>query len=152
QRLQVAVGLGCAVLGGALAAALSSKGWPMWLALPATAVIMVALAYGIERLVLRRLVNQEGIILFMATLGLAYSIDGAGQAIWGSDIYSLNLGLRKDPFLLLQDIFEGGVLVEPTDLVAAGIAGALVVGLALFFQKTRTGRALRAVADDHAAA
>jgi len=151
-RLQVSIGLVCAVLGGVLAAAFSGRGWPMWLALPATAIIMVALAYGIERLVLRRLVNQEGIILFMATLGIAHFIDGAGQTIWGSDIYKVDLGLPKDPIFLLQGVFEGGLLVEPTDLIAAGIASALVICLAFFFQKTRTGRALRAVADDHAAA
>jgi branched-chain amino acid transport system permease protein len=151
-RLQVAVGLACAVLGGALAARFSGGGWPMWLALPATALIMVALAYGIERLVLRHLVNQEGIILFMATLGIANFIDGAGQTIWGSDIYKVDLGLPKNPIFLLEGMFPGGLLVEPGELVAAVIAGALVIGLAIFFQKTRTGRALRAVADDHAAA
>src|SRR5262245_11420168 len=97
SRLQVAVGLACAGLGGAVAAGFGGKGWPMWLALPATALIMVALAYGIERLVLRHLVNQEGIILFMATLGIANFIDGAGQAIWGSDIYKVELGLPKNP-------------------------------------------------------
>ena len=96
-RLQVAVGLSCAVLGGVLAAVAGTRGWPMWLALPATGLIMVALAYGIERLVLRHLVNQEGIILFMATLGIAYFIDGAGQTIWGSDIYKVDLGLPKNP-------------------------------------------------------
>jgi branched-chain amino acid transport system permease protein len=151
-RLQVAVGLSCAVLGGVLTAVAGTRGWPMWLALPATGLIMVALAYGIERLVLRHLVNQEGIILFMATLGIAYFIDGAGQTIWGSDIYKVDLGLPRNPIFLLESVFQGGLLVEPADLVAAAIAGALVIGLAIFFQKTRTGRALRAVADDHAAA
>ncbi|HJQ56596.1 MAG TPA: branched-chain amino acid ABC transporter permease, partial [Vineibacter sp.] len=127
-----------------------------WAALPValvlTMAIMTLLAYAIEFLVLRRLVNQEGIILFMATLGIAYFIDGAGQTIWGSDIYKISLGLPKDPLFLFDGVFEGGLLVEPAELIAAAIAGALVIGLALFFQKTRTGRALRAVADDHAAA
>jgi branched-chain amino acid transport system permease protein len=96
--------------------------------------------------------NQEGIILFMATLGIAYFLDGFGQTLWGSDIYKINLGLPKDPIFLFEDVFQGGLLVEPGDLVAALIAGLLVVVLAIFFQKTRIGRALRAVADDHAAA
>jgi branched-chain amino acid transport system permease protein len=151
-RAGIAVALICAVLGAAAAAFGGNGGWPMWFALPATAAIMVALAYGIERLVLRHLVNQEGIILFMATLGIAYFIDGAGQTLWGSDIYSIHLGLPKDPLFLFEGVFEGGLLVDPGELVAAAIAGALVTVLAIFFQKTRTGRALRAVADDHAAA
>jgi branched-chain amino acid transport system permease protein len=121
-------------------------------ALPATAAIMGVLAYAIERLVLRHLVNQEGIILFMATLGIAYFLDGFGQTLWGSDIYKINLGLPKEPIFLFEGVFPGGLLVEPGDLVAALIAGLLVVVLAIFFQKTRIGRALRAVADDHAAA
>jgi len=151
RRLLVLAAVG-AVLGG-IAAFLHGKGsWPMWLALPAAAAIMGVLAYAIERLVLRHLVNQEGIILFMATLGIAYFLDGFGQTLWGSDIYKINLGLPKEPLFLFEGVFEGGLLVEPGDLVAALIAAALVAVLAIFFQKTRIGRALRAVADDHAAA
>ena len=85
---------------------------------------MGVLAYAIERLVLRHLVNQEGIILFMATLGIAYFLDGFGQTLWGSDIYKIDLGLPKDPIFLFEDVFPGGLLVEPGDLVAAVIAGA----------------------------
>jgi branched-chain amino acid transport system permease protein len=138
---------------GAVVAFIHGKGsWPLWLAITATASVMGVLAYAIEWLVLRRLVNQEGIILFMATLGIAYFLDGFGQTVWGSNIYSIPLGMPKEPILLLPDVFDGGLLVEPGDLVAGVIAAALVIVLAIFFQKTRIGRALRAVADDHAAA
>jgi branched-chain amino acid transport system permease protein len=116
------------------------------------AVVMVGLAWVIERVVLRPLVNQEGITLLMATLGVTYFLDGFGQTVWGSDIYEINLGIPKDPLLILDGVFEGGILVNRDDIVAAGIAVVLVVVLAIFFQKTVTGRALRAVADDHQAA
>ena len=125
---------------------------PLLLALAITIVIMILLALVIERLVLRPLVNQPGISLFMATLGIAYFLDGFGQAIWGSDIYVLDVGIPKDSMLLLESVFEGGILVSSGDLVATLIAGVLVVTLAIFFQRTRIGRALRAVADDHQAA
>src|ERR671910_586693 len=132
-----------------LGTALAFIAWYAWREFVARGGV---LAYAIERLVLRHLVNQEGIILFMATLGIAYFLDGFGQTLWGSDIYKINLGLPKDPIFLFEDVFPGGLLVEPGDLVAALIAGLLVLVLAIFFQKTRIGRALRAVADDHAAA
>ena len=115
-------------------------------------LLMVAVAWLIERLVLSKLVNQEGITLLMATLGIAYFLDGFGQTLFGSAIYKIDVGLPKDPMFLLQDVFEGGILVNKEDLYAAGIAAALVVGLSIFFQYTSTGRALRAVADDHQAA
>ncbi|HYC64725.1 MAG TPA: branched-chain amino acid ABC transporter permease [Reyranellaceae bacterium] len=138
---------------GAVVAFIHGRGsWPLWLAVAATASVMGVLAYAIERLVLRHLVNQEGIILFMATLGIAYFLDGFGQTVWGSNIYNINLGMPKEPIFLLEGVFEGGLLVEPGDLVAGLIAAVLVIVLAIFFQKTRIGRALRAVADDHAAA
>jgi branched-chain amino acid transport system permease protein len=114
--------------------------------------VMVILAWVIERLVLRPLVNQEGVALLMATLGVTYFLDGFGQTIWGSDIYKIDLGISKDPLIVLESTFEGGVLMNRDDLVAAAIAVILVAVLALFFQKTSTGRALRAVADDHQAA
>jgi branched-chain amino acid transport system permease protein len=101
---------------------------------------------------LRPLVNQPGISLFMATLGIAYFLDGFGQTIWGSDVYTLDIGIPKDPVLLFESVFEGGVLLSTEDMVAALVAGLLVAVLALFFQRTRIGRALRAVADDHQAA
>jgi len=122
------------------------------LAFVLAALIMVVVAQGIERLVLRPLVNQEGVTLLMATLGVTYFLDGFGQTLWGSDVYKIDLGLSKDPLLVLGDFFEGGILLNRDDIAAALIAVALVAVLALFFQKTATGRALRAVADDHQAA
>jgi branched-chain amino acid transport system permease protein len=115
-------------------------------------VLMVAVAWLIERLVLGKLVNQEGITLLMATLGIAYFLDGFGQTLFGSEIYKIDIGLPKDPLFLFESTFQGGVLVNKEDLYAALIAAALVVALSLFFQYTATGRALRAVADDHQAA
>ena len=114
--------------------------------------VMIAVAWLIERLVLGKLVNQEGITLLMATLGVSYFIDGFGQTLFGSDIYKIDVGLPKDPIFLLESTFQGGILVNKEDLYAGVIAAALVAGLSLFFQKTATGRALRAVADDHQAA
>jgi branched-chain amino acid transport system permease protein len=125
---------------------------PLVVAIVATILIMIVLALVIERVVLRPLVNQPGITLFMATLGVSYFLDGLGQALWGSDAYKLDIGMPKQPLLLFQSVFEGGVLLPSEDVVAALIAGTLVAGLAIFFQKTRVGRALRAVADDHQAA
>ncbi|MGH8758521.1 MAG: branched-chain amino acid ABC transporter permease [Burkholderiales bacterium] len=125
---------------------------PFLLALVLTILVMTALALVIERLVLRPLVNQPGISLFMATIGISYVLDGFGQAVWGSDIYILDVGIPKKPLMLFESVFDGGVLVPSEDLVAALIAGVLVAVLAIFFQKTRIGRALRAVADDHQAA
>jgi branched-chain amino acid transport system permease protein len=118
----------------------------------AAAALMICVAWLIERFVLGKLVNQEGITLLMATLGVSYFLDGAGQMVFGSDIYKIDVGMPKDPIFLLNSVFEGGVLVNEEDLYAALIAAALVAVLALFFQKTSTGRALRAVADDHQAA
>ena len=115
-------------------------------------LVMVAVAWLIERLVLSRLVNQEAIALLMATLGITYFLDGFGQTLFGSDIYKIDVGLPKDPMFLMEDLFPGGVLLNKEDLYAALIAAALVAALSLFFQKTATGRALRAVSDDHQAA
>jgi len=125
---------------------------PFLLALAITIVVMIGLALVIERLVLRPLVNQAAISLFMATIGISYFLDGFGQSVWGSDIYMLDVGMPKRSLTLFESVFEGGVLVPGGDLVATLIAGLLVTGLAIFFQKTRIGRALRAVADDHQAA
>lgn len=122
------------------------------LAFVAAMGVMVAVAWVIERFVLGKLVNQEAITLLMATLGITYFLDGFGQTLFGSDIYKIDVGLPKDPLFLMESVFEGGVLVNKEDLYAALIAAALVAGLSLFFQKTATGRALRAVADDHQAA
>ena len=114
--------------------------------------LMVGFAWLVERMVLRHLVNQEGVVLLMATLGITYFIDGVGQTVWGSDIYEINLGMPKTPTMILDGLFQGGILINQEDLVAALVAGLLVLALAVFFQKTATGRALRAVADDHQAA
>ncbi len=122
------------------------------LAILATLVLMIGVAMLIERLALRGLVNQAPIALLLATLGIAYFIDGAGQLIFGSATYKIDVGLPKEPIFLMESVFPGGVLVGREDLYAAVIAALLVATLALFFQKTATGRALRAVADDHQAA
>jgi branched-chain amino acid transport system permease protein len=143
---------GAMVLFAALSLVRIMEKVPFAVALVLTVAIMIVLAWAIERFVLRHLVNQEGIVLFMATLGIAYLLDGFGQTVWGSEIYTLNVGMPKEPKILLESVFEGGILVSMEDVIAALIAAALVALLALFFQKTDTGRALRAVADDHQAA
>jgi len=122
------------------------------LAFIGAALVMVALAWLVQKLVLGKLVNQEGITLLMATLGINYFLEGAGQALFGNDIYKIDVGLPKDPIFLFEKTFQGGILVNQEDLAAALIAAVLVAALAVFFQKTATGRALRAVADDHQAA
>ena len=115
-------------------------------------VVMFVVAWLIERLVLRHLVNQEGATLLMATLGIAYFLEGLGQSIFGGNIYKIDIGMPKDPVFWLDSVFPGGILINKEDLYAAVIAAALVAALSVFFQKTTTGRALRAVADDHQAA
>jgi branched-chain amino acid transport system permease protein len=114
--------------------------------------IMFVVAWIIERLVLRHLVNQEAATLLMATLGITYFLEGVGQTIFGSSIYKIDVGMPKEPVILLESTFQGGIMINKEDLIAAIIAAALVALLSLFFQKTSTGRALRAVADDHQAA
>ena len=131
---------------------LESKWMANVLAFLAAMLVMVIVAWLVERLVLGRLVNQEGITLLMATLGISYFMDGFGQTVFGSDIYKIDIGMPKEPVFLLDKIFEGGILINQEDMVAAVIAAALVALLAAFFQYTSTGRALRAVADDHQAA
>jgi branched-chain amino acid transport system permease protein len=122
------------------------------IAFAGAALVMVVLAWLIQKLVLGRLVNQDGITLLMATLGITYFLEGSGQMLFGNDIYKIDIGMPKDPVFILQKTFEGGLLINKEDLYAALIAAVLVALLALFFQKTATGRALRAVADDHQAA
>ena len=154
---------GAMVLFAALAMARFSEWIPQWLgieskfvanalALVAAMAAMVVVAWLIERLVLARLVNQEGITLLMATLGITYFLDGFGQTLFGSNIYKIDVGMPKDPLILFEGLFPGGVLVSQEDLAAAVIAAALVALLSAIFQFTGTGRALRAVADDHQAA
>jgi len=115
-------------------------------------LLMFVVAWLIERLALRHLVNQEGTTLLMATLGISYFLDGIGQTIFGSDIYKIDIGMPKEPIMAFEQVFEGGILINKEDLYAALIAAILVAALSIFFQKTATGRALRAVADDHQAA
>ena len=129
---------------------LLETGLPPWGALPVTLVVMVVLALAIERVVLRPLVNQPQITLFMATIGLSFFIEGLAQMVWGAGVRGLDLGLQDEPMQWLSD--ATGMNVSKFDLAAAGVAAILVTSLALFFNRTRIGRALRAVADDHQAA
>jgi len=125
---------------------LMERGAPLILALLATAAVMGALAFAIERVVLRPLVNQEQIILFMATIGLNFFLEGFGELAWGSDVKRLDVGIPDSSFILW------GVQINRLEMTAALTAGVLVAVMAVFFQRTRIGRALRAVADDHEAA
>jgi branched-chain amino acid transport system permease protein len=143
---------GAMVLFAALSLVRLTEWMPWPLAFVLAAGIMVLLAMAIERLVLRPLVNQDGVILFMATIGLTFFLEGFGQSLWGSDVYKLDVGMPNDPLIVLQNVFDGGVLINEGDLVTALVAGGLVAVLAFFFHRTRVGRALRAVADDHQAA
>jgi branched-chain amino acid transport system permease protein len=121
-----------------------------WLALVITLGVMVVLGIGIEKIVLRPLVNQPPITLFMATIGLTFVLEGLSQLVWGSQPHGLELGIPDVPMEWLSQ--KWNINVSQFELFAAGVAGAMVAGLALFFQYTRIGRALRAVADDHQAA
>ena len=155
---------GAMVLFAALAMARFAEWVPLWtgiadnrlvttsIAFILAGVVMFLVAWTVERFVLRHLVNQEGTTLLMATLGIAYLLDGVGQTIFGSDIYKIDIGMPKEPMMAFESTFPGGILINKEDLIAAAIAAGLVTLLTLFFQKTSTGRALRAVADDHQAA
>jgi branched-chain amino acid transport system permease protein len=154
---------GAMVLFAALAMARFAEWIPRWSGLNSpvlttlaafvvAGLIMFVVAWLIERLALRHLVNQEGTTLLMATLGISYFLDGIGQTLFGSDIYKIDIGMPKEPIFMFDTMFPGGILINKEDLYAALIAALLVAGLSLFFQKTATGRALRAVADDHQAA
>jgi branched-chain amino acid transport system permease protein len=125
---------------------LIERGAPVALALLLTVGVMVLLALAIERVVLRPLVNQEHIILFMATIGLNFFLEGFGEMLWGANVKRLDVGIPDTSFKI------GSVLVNRLELTAAITAAVLVTALALFFQRTGIGRALRAVADDHEAA
>ncbi|SHH42857.1 branched-chain amino acid ABC transporter permease [Pollutimonas bauzanensis] len=154
---------GAMVLIAALSMARFSEWIPQWLGMDSlilanilafiiSGLFMWLIAIVIERWVLRYLVNQEGTTLLMATIGISYFLDGMGQIIFGSNVYSIDVGMPKDPVFILDTIFEGGVLISLEDLTAAGVSALLVAVLAVFFQYTSVGRALRAVADDHQAA
>jgi len=125
---------------------LMDRGVPVVLALILTSGVMVALAFAIEALVLRPLVNQAHIILFMATIGLTFFLEGFGEMLWGSNVKKLDVGLPD------RSIMVAGVQINLLEMSAAAMAAILVVVLAVFFHGTRVGRALRAVADDHEAA
>jgi branched-chain amino acid transport system permease protein len=134
---------------------LVANGFPLWgailLGLLFAAVIMAIAAWVVERFVLGPLVNQDGLTLFMATIGITFMLEGGSQMMFGSDVYPLPL-YPTDAWFLFDNVFDGGILVNKLDVWGGLIAAVLVAGLALFFQRTKTGRALRAVADDHAAA
>jgi branched-chain amino acid transport system permease protein len=121
-------------------------GAPVWLALIVTVAVMIALAFAVEWLMLRRLVNQEEIVLFMSTIGLSFVLQGLGEMVWGSNVKPLDVGIPAESFEV------GGILLNEFDLFAAASGAVLVIVLAVFFHYTRIGRALRAVADDHQAA
>ncbi len=132
------------------AVGLHDLGLSLWLSVPLTMVAMIVLGLATERIVLRPLVAQAEITLFMATIGLTFFIEGLAQAIWGASVRGLELGIADVPLEWLLDVV--GMAISQFDLIAAGIAAALVAALAIFFSKTKIGRALRAVADDHQAA
>jgi branched-chain amino acid transport system permease protein len=127
-----------------------AKGVPFGIALILALAIMVVFGVLTERFVLRPLVNQPPISLFMATIGLAFFLEGLGPFLWGNESHEIRLGIPDEPLPYFLDRFN--IAISTFDLAAAAIAGVLVAGLALFFQKTKIGRALRAVADDHQAA
>jgi len=120
--------------------------FPLWLALLCTVGVMVILAYSTVFLILKPLVARPPLMLFMATFGVMYLVEGIGQSIWGTQAKGLDLGIPDQSFEV------AGILMSSFDLTFAGVAAVLVIGLVIFFQKTRTGRALRAVSDDHEAA
>ena len=125
---------------------LMERGLPVPVALVSTMGVMVLLAFAIERAVLRPLVNQPHIILFMATIGLNFFLEGLGEMAWGSNVKRLDVGIPDRSFIVK------GVQINELEMTAAITAAVLVTILAVFFQRTRIGRALRAVADDHEAA
>ncbi|MFA5537609.1 MAG: branched-chain amino acid ABC transporter permease [Gemmobacter sp.] len=133
-------------------------GWtmPTLLAIAGTVLVMVAFAWLVERFIFRHLVNQEPIILFMATIGLAYFLEGLGDIMWGAEVKRLDVGIPQGMSVMVDELtfnwFGYGFYLDTLEIWAAAIAGVLVVGLVLFSQYTKQGRALRAVADDHQAA
>ena len=129
---------------------LTEMGLPLWAAIIVSIGVMALLGLAIERIVLRPLVNQPEISLFMATIGLTFFIEGMAQLMWGSDVKRLDLGIEDVPMESVMDTFN--IVISRFDVAAAGICALLVTGLALFFSRTKVGRALRAVADDHQAA
>jgi branched-chain amino acid transport system permease protein len=137
---------------------LHSFGWtmPTFVAIFGTMVVMILFAWLVERFILKHLVNQEPIILFMATIGLAYFLEGFGDLMWGAEVKRLDVGIPQGMSGMVDDLTFGwfgyGFYLDTLDLYATAIAGLLVISLTLFSQYTKQGRALRAVADDHQAA
>jgi branched-chain amino acid transport system permease protein len=129
---------------------LTELGLPLWAAILVSIGVMALLGLAIERIVLRPLVNQPEISLFMATIGLTFFIEGMAQLMWGSDVKRLDLGIEDVPMESMMNTFN--IVISRFDVTAAAICALLVTGLALFFSRTKVGRALRAVADDHQAA
>ncbi|UWR30389.1 branched-chain amino acid ABC transporter permease [Sulfitobacter sp. W002] len=133
-------------------------GWhvPAFLAIVLTMIVMIVLAYCVQRFVFRYLVGQEPIILFMATIGLAYFLEGVGDLMWGSEIKTLDVGLPQGINIWIDEFtFDAtgyGFFIDNLDIVASIVAAILVIGLVMFAQYTKQGRAMRAVADDHQAA
>lgn len=125
-------------------------GLSLWVAIPITMVVMVLLGIATERIVLRPLVNQHDITLFMATIGLTFFIEGFAQLVWGSTVRKLDLPIQDVPIEFVME--KTGMLISQFDVIAAIICAILVAALAILFNKTKVGRALRAVADDHQAA
>ena len=125
-------------------------GVPFWLAAAVTLVVMVVLAVLIERIMLRPLVNQPLIILFMATIGLNYFLEGLAQGVWDAEVHGLDIGINDMPWEALVE--STGMYISVFDISAAVIAGVLVLVLSIVFNKTKVGRGLRAVSDDHQAA
>ena len=125
-------------------------GFNPWLSLLLSALVMVIIAFSVERFVLRPLVNQDPIIFFMATIGITYFLDGFGQTIWGSEVRPLDIGIPNEPFMNFADLT--GLYINKFDVFSTVVCGLLVIILAALFTKTKIGRALRAVADDHQAA
>lgn len=136
-------------------------GWhvPALFAIILTLIVMVAFAWGVQKFIFRHLVGQEPIILFMATIGLAYFLEGMGDLMWGSDIKTLKIGLPQGGSRLIEDMTVGfggddfyGFFIDKLDMVATVVAAVLVISLITFAQYSKQGRAMRAVADDHQAA
>jgi len=125
---------------------LVERGLGFWLAIAATLALMIALALLVGRVVLKPLVNRPPMVLFMATLGLSFILEGSAQWLWGAQVHELDLGIEDKPF----DV--GGVFISEFDLFAAATAALLVGTLSFVFNKTRMGLRLRAVADDPLAA
>lgn len=125
-----------------------------WVAFAITLMIMIVLGIIIERTVMRPLANQSLLSLFMATVGLNYFLEGLAQGVWDSAVHGIDLGISNDPIFLIDKFPDLGldIIISYFDIAAAGIAAAMILGLSLFFQYTRTGLSLRAVSDDHLAA